>query len=94
MYLRPARRLAVGEGDDKPVKYPPMVRASEVLVITKTDLVPYTDSDPDAIEENALRIKPDMTVFRVSSKTGEGLEEWIDWLRSRLTAKRPQPQKS
>ena len=86
--------VAVGEGDDKPVKYPPMVRASEVLVITKTDLVPYTDSDPDAIEQNALRIKPDMTVFRVSSKTGEGLEEWIDWLKCRLAAKRPEPQKS
>jgi hydrogenase nickel incorporation protein HypB len=86
--------VATGEGDDKPVKYPPMVRASEVLVITKIDLVPYTDSDPDAIEENALRIKPDMTVFRLSSKTGEGVEQWIDWLRSRLAAKRPAPQKS
>jgi hydrogenase nickel incorporation protein HypB len=85
--------VAVGEGDDKPVKYPPMVRASEVLVITKTDLMPYTDSDPDVIEENALRIKPDMTVFKTSSKTGEGLEQWIDWLRSQLTAKKPKPHK-
>ncbi|MFH1311687.1 MAG: hydrogenase nickel incorporation protein HypB [Candidatus Eisenbacteria bacterium] len=85
--------VAVGEGDDKPVKYPPMVRASEVLVITKTDLAPYTDSNPDTIEENALRIKPDMTVFKTSSKTGEGLEQWIDWLRSHLMAKRPKPRK-
>jgi hydrogenase nickel incorporation protein HypB len=83
--------VAVGEGDDKPVKYPPMVRASEVLVITKLDLVPYTDSNPDAIEENALRIKPDMTVFKTSSKTGEGLGKWTDWLRSRLAAKTPKP---
>jgi hydrogenase nickel incorporation protein HypB len=82
---------AVGEGDDKPVKYPPMVRASEVLVITKTDLAPYTDSNPDLIEENALRIKPDMTVFKTSSKNGEGLEQWINWLKSRLAAKRPEP---
>jgi hydrogenase nickel incorporation protein HypB len=86
--------VAVGEGDDKPVKYPPMVRASEVLVITKTDLAPYTDSDPAVIEENALRIKPDMTVFKTSSKTGEGLEQWIDWLRSQLKAKKPRPRKA
>jgi hydrogenase nickel incorporation protein HypB len=79
--------VAVGEGDDKPVKYPPMVRASKVLVITKIDLAPYTDSNPDVIEENALRIRPDLTVFKTSSKTGEGLEQWIDWLRSQLTAK-------
>ncbi len=57
-------------------------------MITKTDLAPYTDSDPKVIEENALKIKPDLTVFTTSCKTGEGLEQWIDWLRSRLTAKK------
>jgi hydrogenase nickel incorporation protein HypB len=86
--------VAVGEGDDKPVKYPPMVRASEVLVITKTDLVPYTDSDPNAIETNALKIRPDLVVFRVSRKTQEGLDEWTDWLRSRLKAKKQMSQKA
>jgi hydrogenase nickel incorporation protein HypB len=80
--------VAVGEGDDKPVKYPPMVRASGVLVINKIDLVPYTDSRPEAIEENALKINPDMEVFTVSCKTGQGLEKWIDWLTSRLETKR------
>ena len=80
--------VAVGEGDDKPVKYPPMVRASAVLVVTKTDLAPYTDSDPGTIEGNALKINPDMDVFRVSCRTGEGLEEWINWLTSRLRAKK------
>lgn len=80
--------VAVGEGDDKPVKYPPMVRASEVLVITKTDLEPYTDSNPGIIEQNALKIQPKMAVFRVSCKTGEGLKQWIDWLRSRILAKK------
>jgi hydrogenase nickel incorporation protein HypB len=83
--------VAVGEGDDKPVKYPPMVRASEVLVVTKIDLAPYTESNPDTIEENALRIRPDLTVFKTSSKTGEGLERWIDWLRSQLRAKKQTP---
>lgn len=80
--------IAVGEGDDKPLKYPPMVTASEVLVVNKTDLVDYTDSDPDAIVDNARRIKPNLTVFRVSCKTGDGIEEWIGWLRSKLTQKR------
>jgi hydrogenase nickel incorporation protein HypB len=80
--------IAVGEGDDKPLKYPPMVAASEVLVVNKTDLVEYVDSDPDAIIENAMRIKPDLTVFKVSCKTGDGLEEWIEWLKSRLAEKR------
>jgi hydrogenase nickel incorporation protein HypB len=80
--------VAVGEGDDKPSKYPPMVRASEALVITKIDLVPYTESDPAVIRENALKIRPDMTVFTTSCRTGEGLEQWIDWLRSRLAAKK------
>jgi hydrogenase nickel incorporation protein HypB len=83
--------IAVGEGDDKPLKYPPMVTASEVLVVNKTDLMEYTDSDPDAIVENARRIKPSLTVFKVSSKTGDGIEEWIEWLRSKLTQKRQTP---
>ena len=80
--------VAVGEGDDKPVKYPPMVRASEVLVITKTDLVPYTDSDPARIKANALKIRPDLEVFQVSVKTPEGLDVWTSWLSSRLKAKK------
>jgi hydrogenase nickel incorporation protein HypB len=80
--------IAAGEGDDKPLKYPPMVTASEVLVVNKMDLVEHVDSDPDAIIENARRIKPDLEVFKVSSKTGEGIEEWIEWLKSRLARKR------
>jgi hydrogenase nickel incorporation protein HypB len=80
--------VAAGEGDDKPVKYPPMVRASGVLVINKIDLAPYTDSVPETIEENALKINPDMEVFHVSCKTGQGLDRWIEWLTSRLKSKR------
>lgn len=80
--------ISVAEGDDKPVKYPPMVRASGVLVITKMDLVPYTDSDPDRMAGNARKINPDLIMFRLSSRTKEGLEQWIEWLKSRLVAKR------
>lgn len=86
--------IAVGEGDDKPVKYPPMVRASEVLVISKIDLAPYTDSDPELIEQNALKIRPEMTVFKTSCKTQEGLSEWISWLKSRLRTKKQTAQRS
>jgi hydrogenase nickel incorporation protein HypB len=80
--------IAVGEGDDKPVKYPPMVRASKVLVVNKIDLIPYTDSDPYRIKQNALRINPDLTVFSVSCRTREGLEQWIEWLKSQLATKK------
>lgn len=80
--------VSVTEGDDKPVKYPPMVRASEVLVVTKIDLAPYTDSCPDEIVKNALKINPGLEVFKTSSKTQEGLDRWIEWLTSRLAAKK------
>ncbi len=79
--------IAAGEGDDKPLKYPPMVAASEVLVVNKIDLVDYVDSDPDTIVGNARKIRPDLTAFKVSCKTGEGIEEWIAWLKSKLAEK-------
>jgi len=80
--------ISVTEGDDKPIKYPPMVRASGALVISKTDLLPYVDGDPDTIEANALKIQPDIKTFRISCKTGEGIDQWIGWLRSQLETKR------
>ena len=80
--------VAVGEGDDKPSKYPPMVRVSSVLVVNKIDLTPHTDSDPGVVETNALKIQPDLEVFRTSCRNGEGLKEWTDWLRSQLKAKK------
>ncbi len=86
--------ISVTEGDDKPLKYPPMVRASSALVISKTDLLPYIDSNPQVIESNARRIRPDMEVFKVSCKTGEGIDRWIDWLRSQLEMKRQIQNKS
>ncbi|MBW1912579.1 MAG: hydrogenase nickel incorporation protein HypB [Deltaproteobacteria bacterium] len=76
--------LSVTEGDDKPSKYPLMFHESEVLLINKIDLLPYVDCSLEKIVEDSLRINPDMTIFRVSCKTGEGLEEWYDWLRDRV----------
>jgi len=80
--------VSVAEGDDKPLKYPPMVRASGVLVVSKTDLVPYTDSDPERLAGNALKINPKLVVFKLSSKTKEGLDQWIGWLESQLATKK------
>jgi len=76
--------LSVTEGEDKPVKYPLMFRESTVLLINKTDLLPYLDCKVEDIRREALKINPDMTIFEVSCKTGEGLEAWFGWLRDRV----------
>jgi len=76
--------LSVAEGDDKPLKYPLMFRESSVLLINKIDLLPFCDCQPSLIEERALKINPRLTIFRVSCRTGEGLDQWADWLRHRV----------
>ena len=68
------------EGDDKPLKYPLMFSVSDVLVITKTDVAPYFDFDADACIARAKKLNPDITVFAVSAKTGDGFKAWEDWL--------------
>ncbi len=80
--------LSVAEGDDKPQKYPLMFRESKVLLINKIDLLPYVDCSLEKIREDSLRINPDLTIFEVSCKTGEGLEEWFGWLKERVKAGR------
>ena len=72
--------LSVPEGDDKPLKYPLMFRVSDVLLITKTDVKPYFDFDFDACVARAKKLNPNVTVFAVSAKTGEGFAEWENWL--------------
>ena len=76
--------LSVTEGEDKPSKYPLMFHESEVLLINKIDLIPYLDVRLEDIRREALRVNPDITLFEVSTKTGEGLEGWFDWLRGRV----------
>ena len=78
--------LSVTEGDDKPAKYPLMFHESKVLLINKIDLLPYVDCSIDRIKEDSLKINPDLTIFDVSCKTGEGLDDWFDWLRGRVQA--------
>lgn len=75
-----AMLLSVTEGNDKPVKYPRMFMKADAVVLSKVDLVPYTDFDLGEAESDLAKVAPEARVFRVSSRTGEGLEEWCNWL--------------
>ncbi|MCK6601225.1 MAG: hydrogenase nickel incorporation protein HypB [Bacteroidetes bacterium] len=76
--------LSVTEGEEKPLKYPAMFRVAGVLIITKTDLVPYLGVSLETFRKNALTINPDLVVFEVSSKTGEGVDAWVSWLKQQV----------
>jgi len=75
--------LSVTEGEDKPLKYPSIFFKSELMVLTKTDLLPYVPFDVEAAVENARRVHPDMEVVKVSCLTGHGLPDWFSWLERR-----------
>lgn len=72
--------LSVTEGEDKPLKYPDMFKASSLMLINKSDLLPYVDFDVDKSIEYARRINPDIKFIVLSAKTGDGMEEWLSWL--------------
>src|SRR6266496_2131707 len=80
--------LSVTEGEDKPLKYPSIFFKSELLVITKTDLLPYVPFDINKAEENARKVHPGMEIVRVSSTAGNGLKEWLQWLEGKKKAVR------
>ena len=79
--------LSVTEGEDKPAKYPLMFHESKVLLINKIDLLPYVDCSVERIREESLKVNPDLTIFEISCKTGEGLGVWCDWLKGEIKAK-------
>ena len=68
------------EGDDKPAKYPQMFAISQIMVVNKIDLLPYVDYDLQKVRKQALAINPDLRIFELSCRTGEGLDAWCDWL--------------
>ncbi|MBD1916754.1 MULTISPECIES: hydrogenase nickel incorporation protein HypB [Cyanophyceae] len=78
--------LSITEGEDKPLKYPIMFQEADCLLITKVDLAPYLDVNIEQIAANVRQMNPHCTIISVSAKTGEGLEEWFDWVRSRVQA--------
>lgn len=75
--------LSVTEGEDKPVKYPHMFSAAKIMLLNKADLLPHLDFDVEQCIDYARQVNPDMQVFTVSATTGEGMEQWYDWLRTR-----------
>jgi hydrogenase nickel incorporation protein HypB len=77
---RKVMMLSIAEGDDKPSKYPLMFKESQVLLISKTDLLPYVRCDLEKIKTTARMLNPKIRIFTVSTYTGEGLAEWHDWL--------------
>jgi hydrogenase nickel incorporation protein HypB len=76
--------LSVTEGDDKPIKYPHMFRASEMMILTKIDLLPYVQFDVERCIEYAKQVNPQMQVFQISAMTGAGLDSWYKWLTEKV----------
>lgn len=72
--------LSVTEGEDKPIKYPDMFAAAKLMVLTKTDLLPYLDFDVAQCIAYAQRVNPGIEVLLLSARTGVGMDAWLDWL--------------
>ena len=78
--------LSVTEGEDKPLKYPDMFAAAQLMLLNKTDLLPHVDFDVERCIGYARRVNPAIEVLQVSARSGEGLDAWLDWLFARLPA--------
>ena len=78
--------LSVPEGDDKPLKSPLMFSICDVLLINKIDVLPYFDFDLEACEKYVRRLNPNMKIIPISARTGEGIDEWANWLREQIRA--------
>lgn len=81
--------LSVTEGEDKPLKYPDMFRAADLVLLNKVDLLPFLDFDVDLCEANARRVNPGIEVLRVSARSGEGFDAWLAWIEERVSALLP-----
>jgi hydrogenase nickel incorporation protein HypB len=80
--------FSVTEGEDKPLKYPHMFAAAQVVVLSKTDLLPHLDFDAERAIANARRVNPAAAIIALSARSGEGLTGWYDWLRGEMSAVR------
>lgn len=76
--------MSVTEGDDKPLKYPDMFHTSTLCIINKTDLLPYVPFDINKAKENAKKVNHKLEIIEVSCTSGEGLNQWYDWLKSKV----------
>jgi len=82
--VKNAMILSVPEGDDKPLKYPLMFSMVDVLLINKMDAVEYFDFDVDAVIDRVRALNPNILVFPISAKTGEGFEAWVEWIKEEV----------
>jgi len=81
--------LAVTEGEDKPLKYPVMFHKADLVLLTKTDLLPHLEFDVKAFGEALSRVMPEPRVIATSATTDKGIDDWIAWLDNRRRAPRP-----
>lgn len=85
--------LSVAEGDNKPIKYPDMFAVSSTMILSKIDLLPHVEFDVDRCIDYARSINPDIAVFQLSARTGDGMDLWLDWLaKSAERASHRQPE--
>ena len=82
--VKNAMILSVPEGDDKPLKYPLMFQVCQCLLINKIDVLPYFDLEE--CKKRVLKLNPDMKIIPISARTGEGMDEWIDWLKEETSS--------
>ena len=78
--------LSVPEGDDKPLKYPLMYQVCDLVLVNKTDVMPYFDFDLDVLYKNVAMRNPKARVIPISAQTGDGMDAWYQWLRERVAA--------
>ena len=84
--VKNAMILSVPEGDDNPLKYPLMFQVCQCLLINKIDVLPYFDFDLEECKKRVLKLNPDMKIIPISARTGEGMDEWIDWLKEETSS--------
>jgi len=81
--------LSVTEGEDKPLKYPGIFHRASLMILTKTDLLPHVEFSPELAFENARKVHPEIDYIALSSRTGEGFDQWLSWLSAlQLKARR------
>ena len=83
--VKNAMILSVPEGHDKPLKYPLIFQVCDALIINKIDVMPYFDFDLEKVKEFAHMRNPNLKIFPISAKTGEGVDAWCDWLRQQVS---------
>lgn len=82
--VKNAMILSVPEGHDKPLKYPLMFSICDVLLVNKIDVMPYFDFDLEKCREYVKKLNPNITIIPISARTGEGIDQWADWLRTQV----------